>query len=206
MTSLLQDFRFSLRLLAKSPGFAAAAITVLALGIGLNTAIFSLTYALAFSPRPFAAPDRIVQLYTRDLKKPDHYRPFSYPLYREIAARQDLFAGVFAHSLAIVGVGEKAGTRRALSTLITANYFDTLGVKLARGRAFTSAEERPGAGLQVAIASYQYWKKKRLRSRARRFHPARQRTPLHHRGHHAGRFFGHNDACRARVVFPAGNL
>lgn len=159
MTSLLQDLRFGLRLLAKAPGFTAAAIAVLAIGIGLNTAVFSLTYSLAFSPRAFDRPEQIVQLYTHDRKEPANYRAFSYPLYRDIAARSDLFASVLAHNLTLVGIGEKGQTRRSLSAIISANYFSTLGVPLLRGRAFTLDEERPGANAEVAIASHQYWRK-----------------------------------------------
>jgi predicted permease len=159
MFPLLPDLKFALRLLAKAPGFTAAAILVLAVGIGLNTAIFSLTYSLAFSPRPFPAPDRIVQLYTQDRKEPANYRAFSYPLYHDIAARRDLFSGVLAHNLTIVGLGEMGQTRRSFSAIVSANYFSTLGVPLARGRAFTPEEERPGADAAVVIASHQYWKK-----------------------------------------------
>ncbi|MBI2510422.1 MAG: ABC transporter permease [Opitutae bacterium] len=156
---MLQDLRFGLRLLAKSPGFTFAAIAVLAIGIGLNTAVFSLTYALAFSPRPFARPEQIVQLYTHDRKEPTNYRAFSYPLYRDIAARTDLFSSVMAHNLTMVGIGEKGQTRRSLSAIVSANYFATLGVPLLQGRAFTPAEERPGANATVVVASYQYWRK-----------------------------------------------
>ncbi|MBA4137124.1 MAG: hypothetical protein C0518_07395 [Opitutus sp.] len=156
---MLHDLRHGLRLLARSPGFTVAAVAVLAIGIGLNTAIFSLTYTLAFSPRPFVEPERIVQLYTHDRKEPANYRAFSHPLYRDIAQRTDLFASVFAHKAAVVGVTEAGGTRRSFSSIVSANYFDTLGVRLARGRAFTPAEDRPGANVEVAIASYQYWKK-----------------------------------------------
>jgi predicted permease len=156
---MLQDLRFALRLLAKSPAFTVAAIAVLALGIGLNTGMFTFIHALAFSPRPFADPGRIVQLYTQDRKNPESYRQFSYPLWRELSARGDLFAGVLAFTHTVVGVQEGGETRRAFSSLVSANYFDVLGVKLARGRAFTAAEERPGASAQVVIVSHIHWRK-----------------------------------------------
>lgn len=145
--------------MAKSPGFTLAAVAVLAVGIGLNTAVFSLTYALAFSPRPFADPGRIVQLYTHDRKEPSNYRAFSYPLFRDIAARSDLFAGVFAHKTTLVGLNENGVAHRTLASLVSANYFETLGVRLVRGRTFTPEEERPGANVHVAIASHQYWRR-----------------------------------------------
>ncbi|MDI1248763.1 MAG: ABC transporter permease, partial [Lacunisphaera sp.] len=159
MGSLLQDLRFSVRLLAKAPGFAAAAVAVLALGLGLNTGMFTVIYGLAFSPRPFAEPARIVQLYTQDRKQPDRYRLFSYPLWQELRARPDLFAGVMGFNHTVVGQQEGADTRRSFASIISSNYFDTLGVRLARGRSFTAAEERPGAALPVVIVSHAHWRK-----------------------------------------------
>lgn len=159
MNSLWQDLRFSLRLLAKAPGFTAAAVGVLALGIGLNTGMFTVIYGLAFNPRPFADPGRIVQVYTQDKKQPDRYRLFSYPLWRELNARRDLFDRVLGFNHTLVGVQEGAATRRAFASVITANYFDTLGIPLARGRAFTAAEERPGAAEPVVIVSHAHWRK-----------------------------------------------
>ena len=159
MDSLLQDLRFSLRLLAKAPGFAAAAVAVLALGIGLNTGMFTVIYGLAFSPRPFAEPERIVQLYTQDRKQPDRYRLFSYPLWQELGARSDLFAGVMGFNHTVVGQQEGADTRRSFASIISSNYFDTLGIRLARGRSFTAGEERPGAALPVVIVSHAHWRK-----------------------------------------------
>ncbi len=153
------DLRFALRLLAKSPGFTAAAIAVLALGIGVNTGMFTFVHALAFSPRPFAEPDRIVQIYTQDRKNPESYRQFSYPLWRELSARADLFSGALAFTHTLVGLNDGGETRRAFSSLVSANYFDVLGVKLPRGRAFTPDEERPGASAQVVIVSHAFWRK-----------------------------------------------
>jgi len=159
MGTLWLDLRFSLRLLAKTPGFTAAAAGVLALGLGLNTGMFTVIYGLAFSPRPFAEPDRIVRVYTQDKKQPDDYRLFSYPLWRELDARHDLFRGVLGFNQTIVGHQEGSETRRAFAAVITSNYFETLGVRLARGRPFTSAEERPGAAVPVVIVSHAHWRK-----------------------------------------------
>ena len=160
MNALLQDLKFSLRLLGKTPGFTLTAIAVLALGIGVNTGIFSVVHAFVFSARPFPQPEQVVQLYTQDTKDPKKYRLFSHPTYRDLLAAADgTFSGVLAHNLAMVGIGEGADTRRALVGLVSANYFDVLGVKLHRGRAFTAAEEAPGSAEPVVIASHLYWKK-----------------------------------------------
>ncbi len=159
MNTLLQDLKFSLRLLGKSPGFTAAAITILALGIGLNTAMFSVIHALAFSARPFPEPDRIVQLYTQDKKQPDNYRAFTYDTWRELRGRSDQFSGVLAHTLSLVGIGEGAESRRTLVGIVSSNYFDVLGVRLPTGRGFTAEEEKPGANLPVVVASDIYWRR-----------------------------------------------
>lgn len=156
---LVKDLKLSLRLLLRTPGFSLAAAAVLALGIGLNTGMFGVVYALAFSPRPFPAPDRVLQLYSQDRKQPDDYRQFSYPVYREIAARGDLFEGVLAHTLTMVGVGGGAETRRAFGAIVSSNYFQVLGVPLARGRAFTPEEERPGSDVPVVVVSHLFWKR-----------------------------------------------
>ncbi|HVT73662.1 MAG TPA: ABC transporter permease [Lacunisphaera sp.] len=159
MYTLIQDLKFSLRLLAKSPGFTATAIVVLALGIGVNTAIFSVVHALVYSARPYPQPQQVVQLYTQDRKNPSAYRIFSYPAYRELREQRGPFTGILAHNLSMVGLGEGADARRTFAAIVSANYFDVLGVKLARGRPFTLAEETPGRATPVAIASYVYWKK-----------------------------------------------
>jgi predicted permease len=159
MATLLQDLKYSLRLLGKTPGFTFAAITVLALGIGLNTAMFSVIHALIFSPRPFAEPERVVQLYTQDKKQPDHYRAFSYATWRELRGRSDLFTGVLAHNLSLVGIGNGAESRRTLAGIVSSNYFEVLGVSLPQGRGFTNEEEKPGANLPVVVASELYWRR-----------------------------------------------
>ncbi len=159
MHTLIQDLKFSLRLLAKSPGFTATAIIVLALGIGVNTAIFSMVHELLFSPRPWPAEKQIVQLYTQDEKDPKKFRMFSYPVYREMLAGNSAFTDILAHNLTMVGVGEGDGARRMFGAIISANYFSTLQVPLIRGRSFLPAEEKPGAAVPVLIASYNYWKR-----------------------------------------------
>ncbi|HWA28931.1 MAG TPA: ADOP family duplicated permease [Lacunisphaera sp.] len=164
MPDFLQDLKFSLRLFAKSPGFTAAAIAVLALGIGLNTAMFSFVHALIFQPRPYPEPDRIVQIYTHDEKQPDRYRAFDYATYRELRDRPDVFSGVLAHHISQVGVGEPGGNvRRAFGDIVSANFFSVLGVNPVRGRFFTAEEEKPGAAAPVVVVSHQYWRNRGAR-------------------------------------------
>ncbi|MGO9317981.1 MAG: ABC transporter permease [Terracidiphilus sp.] len=159
MNTLLQDIRHALRQLRKSPGFTAVAIVVLALAIGGNTAIFTVVRELVFSPRPYPDEAQVVQLYTQGRKDPNAFRTFSYPTYREIREQNTVFSGVLAHNLTMVGVGEGDGSRRAFAAIVSSNYFSTLGVPLAQGRAFLPAEEQPGSAAPVVIASHLYWEK-----------------------------------------------
>jgi predicted permease len=155
---LFNDLKLSWRHLARTPGFTGAAVLVLALGIGLNAAMFGLCDLVAFGGRPFRAPAELVQLYSRKADEPDSYRGFSYPAYREIAARRDPFTGVLAHMVAVVGVREGADTRRLFAGCVSANYFAVLGVPV-RGRTFTPEEERPGSDARVVVASHAFWKR-----------------------------------------------
>ena len=130
MHDIISDLRISFRQLARAPGFAAAAVVVLALGIGLNAGVFGLGYMLAFAGRPFAAPNAIVQLYSRHAVEPNSYRAFSYGAYEVIAGRHDVFAAVAAHNLGMVGVRESAGAgdpRRTFAAFVSQNYFPDAG-------------------------------------------------------------------------------
>ena len=159
MATLLRDFSYSTRMLAKRPGFTAAAVAVLALGIGANTAIFTLVNGFLLKPLLIREPDRLAGCYSRDTKKPDNYRAFSYPNYADLRDRNPVFASLAAHTLAMVGLAEGDGTRRVFADMVSSNYFETFGVPLFQGRPFTAAEERPGSGAAVAIVSYSYWQK-----------------------------------------------
>lgn len=159
---MLHDFRFAFRQLTKARAFTGAAVAVLALGIGVNTAIFSLMDALLFQPPRYAHPHELVQVFSQDKKNLETFRGFSYPTYLDIRQQNTVFSGVMAHNLAMVGVGEKGDTRRAFTDVVSANYFSVMGVRPMLGRAFRPEEETPGRKSAVAIVSYNYWKRQRL--------------------------------------------
>jgi predicted permease len=159
MRTLVQDFRYAIRMLVGKPGFTAAAVAVLALGIGANTAIFSLVNAFFLRPLMLGDSAALTGCYSRDAGKPDSYRAFSYPNYADVRDNNPVFASLTAHSLAMVGLSEGDSTRRMFADLVSSNFFTTLGVPLYRGRTFTAAEERPGSGVQVVIVSYPFWRK-----------------------------------------------
>ncbi len=156
---MINDFRFAIRQLWKSPGFTFAAVVVLALGIGVNTAIFSLVNAMLFAPPAYSRPNEIVQLFSQDKKDPTNFRSFSYATYRDIREQNTVFSGLLAHSDTMVGLGEKGNTRRVTADLVSADYFSVLGVPPAFGRSFTAEEEKPGRAAHVAVVSYSYWQK-----------------------------------------------
>lgn len=158
MSSFLRDLRHSVRLLRRTPGFTAAALLVLALGIGANTAVFSLVNALVLQKRA-GRIDSLVAVFTHERAKPDHYRDFSYPAYVEMRERGDIFDSLMAHTFSTVGITEGDATKQVFASIVSANYFSTLGVQLVAGRAFTAEEERPGSQSRVAIASYAVWRR-----------------------------------------------
>ena len=156
---MIQDFKFAVRQLFKAPGFTIAAVIVLALGIGTNTAVFSLLNTLFFAPPAYTNPTELVQVFSQDTKNPKTFRAFSYPTYRDIREQNTVFSDVMGFNLALIGIGQKSDTRRAFGAMVSSNYFSVLGVPLAQGRTFLPEEETPGAGHAVAIVSYSYWQK-----------------------------------------------
>ena len=153
-----QDVRYGIRMLLNKPGFTAAAVLVLALGIGANSAVFSLVNAFLLKPLHMQNPEELAGLYSRDSKHPDKYRAFSYPNYVDIRDNNQAFSSLAAMNLAMVGIQEGETTRRTFAAVVSSNYFSTLGVKLEKGRAFLLEEEKPGAELTV-IVNDSFWRK-----------------------------------------------
>src|SRR5262245_57014988 len=150
MRYLVQDLRFGLRTLLKTPGFTAIAVAVLALGIGANTAMFTIVNALLLRPLAGHA-DELVGLYSHDRTKPGSFRAFSYLDYADIRGRRVVFDNLMAHTFSMVGVPQGDPMRQTFVEVVSSNYFDALGVRLAAGRGFTRDEERPGARQPVVI-------------------------------------------------------
>ena len=157
--NLKSDVVLSVRRLRKDLGFTGVAVAILALGIGVNTAIFSLVNALLLRPVTGVPADRMVSLFHKDTTKPDTYRAFSYPDYKDIAAGTDVFESVMAHNFALLGLKEGDITRRVFGDVVSSNYFQTLGVRLFKGRSFNAEEETPGREIPAVILSYGLWKK-----------------------------------------------
>jgi predicted permease len=163
LESLAQDVRFAVRMLIKAPGFTLAAALILALGIGANSAVFSLVNALLLRPlNGGKLSGEFVGLYSGDSTRPDRYRLFSYPEYVDIRRENDVFDSLLAEAAISPGLTERGVTRRVRASVVSSNYFSTLGVELAAGRTFTLDEERPDSAAAVAIVSYPYWQQRGL--------------------------------------------
>lgn len=154
MTQLRQDVSYALRAFRKAPGFTLVAVLVLGVGIGANTAIFTIVNQMVFKPLSGRA-DELVGLYSRDRAEERSYRAFSYANYADIREQAGIFDGLLAHTFSMAGTPAGDTTRRTFVELVSSNFFDTLGVSLAAGRPFTPEEERPGAGIPVVIVPYE---------------------------------------------------
>ncbi len=156
MTSFWQDVRYSLRMIAKAPGFAAIAILTLALGIGANTTIFSWINSALLNPVPgLASPSEVVAL---TLSKPgDNPFPFTYPDIEAMRDGQQSFTGIAACNFAQMSLTGKGKPERVWGMVVSANYFDVLGVRPILGRGFLPAEDEKPDGAPVAVISYRLW-------------------------------------------------
>src|SRR3954470_21928834 len=154
---MIEDLRFAFRQLYKAPGFTIAAVLVLTLGIGANTAVFSLVHTMLFAPPGYARPNELVQIFSQDTKNPKSFRAFSYPTLNDIREQNSVFSGVAGYNVGMAGIGEKNNTRRTFVSIVSANYFEVLGVAPVMGRVFTKEEEQPGRTASVVLVSYGYW-------------------------------------------------
>jgi predicted permease len=156
MTSIWQDIRYSLRVIAKAPGFAAIAILTLALGIGANTTIFSWINSTLLNPVPgLGRPSEVVSL---TLSKPgDNPFPFTYPDLEAMRDGQQSFTGIAACSFAQISLTGKRKPERVFGMVASANYFDVLGVRPILGRGFLPVEDEKPGGAPVAVISYRLW-------------------------------------------------
>ena len=159
---LLRDIRFALRSLRHSPGFAATAILTLALGIGANTAVFSVMNAVLLRSLPVADPDRVVYLRTsnppRGTGTIDSNETFSYPVYDALRRQNQGLSPVIAYvplSGSKVAVRYGAEPEEAEGDMVSGTFFSGLGVKLPLGRGFSEKDETNHAA--IAVLSYNYW-------------------------------------------------
>jgi len=164
MIGIAHDLRYALRSLRKSPGYTVLCVAALALGIGANGAIFALVEAMMLRPLPFPAPERLVVPYIEVVGGPESLgnperMPWSYPKLEVLAREQKVFegiAGFVADSANLTGRGEP---ERLQLEMVSPGYFDVLGVRALRGRAFVAADGKAGAPV-VAVIGEGLWKRR----------------------------------------------
>lgn len=159
METLLRDIRYGARTLIKSPGFTAVAVLALTLGIGANTAIFSVVNSVLLRPLPFSEPGRLTQIWEASVKKNGHEMPASYPNFADWRDQNHVFEQIAAYSdwsFNLTGAGEP---ERLRSAIVSPAFFSTLGIKPVQGRVFLSEEDQAGKD-RVVIISEGLWRRR----------------------------------------------
>src|SRR5438445_8107829 len=157
---MIQDFKFALRQLLKSPGFTAIAVLTLALAIGVNSAIFALINGVVLRPMVPVRSNEVVNVFNCRQNANHDYRQFSHNEYRELRANSDgLFVDLAALEFAVAGIGRDHEMRRSFAFLTSENYFSMMGVQPFRGRFYNAEECRPNANIPVVVSSYGFWKR-----------------------------------------------
>ncbi len=160
MNGLYQDLRYAVRMLRKNPGFSLVVIATLALGIGANAAMFSLTDRVLLQRLPVSNPDQLVVLATRGPSESEPVSSFSYAIYRDLRDRNQVFSGMIARGGAQMNVSYGDQTTRVSAELVSGNYFDVLGVRPWAGRLLTQDDDRNPGAHPVAVISYAFWDKR----------------------------------------------
>ncbi len=167
LANLLQDVRYAIRQLRKSPGFAATAIVTLALSIGANTAIYSLFDQVLLRRLPVKDPKELVVLEYKGTdtgSTNDHGGPagsyFSYPMYKDLRDRNSVFSGLIASTITQTGVQWHKQPELANTELVSGNYFDVLGVRPAAGRLFIQSDDLQQNANPVVVLNYAYWQRR----------------------------------------------
>ena len=154
LESIGADIRYALRALRASPGFALVTILSLGLGIGANTAIFSLINAVVLKTLPVSRPEELVRITMGELQGGG---TFTNPIWEQIRDRQDMFAGVFAYGNNQFNLTAGGEVRRARGNWVSGDYFSTLGVQPAAGRLLARSDDVRGCPA-VAVLGYGFWR------------------------------------------------
>lgn len=157
MDGVWQDLRYGYRRLLGSPGFTVLASLILALGIGVNTAFFSLIDVLLFRPFPVTKPSDLVAVKSSSEEHPD-VTGISLPDYQDYRDEQQVFTALVAYTLNDFSITAGEKTERLLGGMVSANYFEALGLRMPLGRGFVTEEDRATAS-PVAVISYDIWQR-----------------------------------------------
>jgi len=151
--TLHQDVRYGLRMLRKSPGFTAAVVLTLTLGIGLTTAIFSVVYGIVFRPLPYGSPERLVAVWLRSVDEPGDEGRVSMPDFKDWQTQNSVFESLAAYGYNRYDLREEQGGESVRAAMVSPDFFATLGVRPLFGRELGPADERE----RVAVLSHQLW-------------------------------------------------
>ncbi len=158
MDSLIKDIRYAVRGLIKRPGFVAIAVITLALGIGANTAIFSLVNTVLLRSLPVERPGEIVSVAVR--AKGDSMSAFSYPNYKDFRDRNEVLSGLLVYRFAPLSLSRGGVNERIWGYEVSGNYFDVLNVKAIHGRTFLPEEDKTKLSHPVIVVSYDCWQRR----------------------------------------------
>ncbi|MBS1791402.1 MAG: ABC transporter permease [Acidobacteria bacterium] len=160
MSLLMQDLRYGARMLLKKPGFTLIAVLTLALGVGANTAIFSVTDKLLIRSLSVKAPDQLVLINSVSVKPYFVSNAFSYPNFKDYRAQNQVLSGLLAFSTTELELKTNDWVERVRSEYVSGNYFDVLGVTASRGRTFSPEEDNTPGTQPVAVISDGFWRKR----------------------------------------------
>src|SRR5712691_5598315 len=157
MGGLMDDLRHAGRMARRHPGFSAMVVAAMAMGIGLNTAVFSLVDALLLRPPSVAAPERLAHVYSSVPGDFMRHAPMAFPDFETLRDRRRSFVGLVAYAWYPLALDRGDGSELVMAEVVTTNYFAMLGIVPALGRAFSAVEDRPGTPSPVAILSHDGW-------------------------------------------------
>jgi predicted permease len=157
MNAIIQDIRFGLRMLARTPGFTVVVAITLALGIGANSTIFSWISSTLLDPIPAVADTSRLISVMRGERSEHPTPPFSYPDYVDLRARTQSFSGLLAYHDDFVSLTGTNRPERIYGAFVSADYFDVLGVRPILGRGFERGEEDNAGGMPAVVISYSLW-------------------------------------------------
>jgi len=155
---MMKDIRYAIRSLIKRPGFVAIAVITLALGIGANTAIFSLVNTVLLRSLPVERPGEIVSVAARG--KNDSFSAFSYPNYKDFRDRNEVLSGLLVYRFVPLSLSRGSANERIWGYEVSGNYFDVLGVKAIQGRTFLPDEDKAKNSSPVVVLSYDSWQRR----------------------------------------------
>jgi macrolide transport system ATP-binding/permease protein len=158
MSTVWQDLRYGAKMLWKSKGVTIIAVVSLAVGIGANSAIFSLANSILLRPRPVSHPEQLVELYVGEGEQP--YQTTSYPSYVELRDHNDVLSGLAAYGIQQFNFGDANQVEQIWGEAVSGNYFDVLGVAAQKGRTFSADEDLVPRRNPVAVISHSLWQRR----------------------------------------------